>query len=59
MKYIEEREGGDSDEMMHISGTEARQMFLNSKYPPTWYMRKEISKIILNALKKNKRVFVK
>ena len=33
MEYIEEREGESSDEMMHISGTEARDMFLDLKQP--------------------------
>jgi pyruvate kinase len=43
---------------LHISGTEARGMLKNGKHPPEWFMRREISKIILDNLKGGKKVFV-
>jgi pyruvate kinase len=42
----------------HISGTEARLMLKKGKYPPEWFMRKEIAKVILEAVKSGKKVFV-
>ncbi len=47
-----------ADEKFHLSGTEARKLFLAGKTPPEWFMRKEISAIILDALKKGEPVFV-
>lgn len=41
-----------------ISGTEAREMFKSGKSPPEWFMRKEVSEIILNKIKNGERVFV-
>ncbi len=43
---------------IQISGTQAREMFLNYICPPTWFMRPEISQIILDRIRKGKRVFV-
>ena len=58
-------ESGSSTENLHqsglrtISGTEAREMLKLLKSPPEWYMRKEISDLIIEALRKNEEVFVK
>ncbi len=41
-----------------ISGTEARRIFESLQVPPEWFMRVEISSIILDALKKKEKVFV-
>ncbi len=46
------------EEKFHLSGTEARKMFLAGECPPEWFMRKEISTIILEAIKKGEPVFV-
>lgn len=43
---------------LHISGTQARKMFLNGQRPPDWFMRPEISKPILSAIKRGEKVFV-
>jgi pyruvate kinase len=45
------------DEKFHLSGTEARKFFLAGKTPPEWFIRPEISKIILDALNKGEQVF--
>ncbi|MEK7554896.1 MAG: sulfate adenylyltransferase [Patescibacteria group bacterium] len=46
------------DEALHVSGTEARKMFLKGVAPPEWFMRPEISNMILRLIKEGKEVFV-
>ena len=41
-----------------ISGTKARELLKSFKKPPTWFMRKEISQMIINSIKSNEEVFV-
>ena len=41
-----------------ISGSEARQMFNEGKQPPEWFMRKEVSNMILHNMKSDDKVFV-
>jgi pyruvate kinase len=41
-----------------ISGTEARKLLEQGKLLPQWFMRKEISQMIVSALKKGGKVFV-
>jgi len=43
---------------LHISGTEARKMFELGSYPPNWFMRPEISDMIVESLKNGEKVFV-
>ena len=43
---------------IHLSGTQAREMFLRGVQPPDWFMRPEISQIILEKLKAGEKVFV-
>jgi pyruvate kinase len=47
-----------ASEKLHISGTEARKMFEKGETPPEWFMRPEISKLILDAIKRGEEVFV-
>ena len=47
----------ESDRLRLISGTQAREMFLRGEQPPSWFMRPEISKIVLDAVKKGEQVF--
>jgi len=47
----------ENDKLSFISGSQARAMFLNGECPPTWFMRPEISKIVLKAIKKGEQVF--
>lgn len=47
------------DDRLHISGTEARNMFKMGQSPPEWFMRPEIAEIILDALRRGEEVFVK
>lgn len=42
-----------------ISGTQARELFEKGKRPPAWFMRPEISELIVRALKRGEEVFVK
>jgi len=49
----------NNDDKMSISGTEARLMFNKLVAPPSWYMRPEISKMIIELIKAKKDVFVK
>jgi len=59
-KHIHEPEFIDHPEenKIQISGMQAREMFLQGKNPPEWFMRPEISKIILDKLKSGEKVFV-
>ncbi len=47
------------DDKIQISGTEARKTLENGELPPAWFMRPEVSRIILEALKRGEEVFVK
>jgi sulfate adenylyltransferase len=47
----------ESDKLSLISGTQARAMFLNGERPPSWFMRPEISNIVLDAIKSGEQVF--
>lgn len=59
-KHIHEKDSDISEDLgeLHISGTEARQMFEKGKTPPEWFMRPEISNIILKAIKNKEEVFI-
>jgi sulfate adenylyltransferase len=46
------------DKKLHISGTEARKILQEGKMPPEWFMRPEISSLILETLKNKEKVFV-
>jgi pyruvate kinase len=49
----------EKDKLRIISGSQARAMFLKGEAPPSWFMRPEISRMVLNALKNGKQVFEK
>jgi len=49
----------ESDKLRIISGSEARAMFLRGETPPGWFMRPEISRIVLNGIKNGEQVFEK
>ena len=44
---------------MEISGTETRKLFKSGKYPPKWFMRPKISKMIMDSINNKMDVFVK
>jgi pyruvate kinase len=56
-------ENGDStfhderDKLQLISGSEARAMFLKGAKPPSWFMRSEISNIVIDAVNRGEQVF--
>lgn len=58
--YLQETEHQfhPEDKKRHLSGTEARKMLIEGKMPPEWFMRPELSKLIISKLKKGERVFV-
>jgi len=43
---------------LHISGTQARETLKSGQQPPGWFMRPEISNIIIDKLNKGENVFV-
>jgi len=47
------------EDKLHVSGTQAREMFEAGKQPPEWFMRPEISQMIIDSVKKGEEVFVK
>jgi ATP sulfurylase len=46
------------NEKLRISGTQARELFERGQQPPSWFMRPEISQIILDAIQRHEQVFV-
>lgn len=52
-----ESPGDAADKLDFISGSQARAMFLSGQRPPEWFMRPEISDIILTALSEGRQVF--
>jgi pyruvate kinase len=59
-KYIHEPDFIDYPEenKMNISGTQAREMLKSGIRPPEWFMRPEISDMIIERIKKGDKVFV-
>jgi sulfate adenylyltransferase len=59
-KYFHEPDIIDISESdkLHISGTRAREMLKKGERPPEWFMRPEISKIIIDRIRDGKKVFV-
>ena len=47
----------DTDKLRMISGSQARAMFVRGESPPSWFMRPEISNIVLDSVKNGKQVF--
>jgi ATP sulfurylase len=45
-------------EKLHISGGEARRILESGKLLPEWFMRKKISQMVRDAIKKGEEVFV-
>lgn len=60
-RYINENENTkhSQKDKFHLSGTEARAYFEKGKNPPAWFIRPEIAKPIVEAVKKGEQVFVK
>lgn len=59
-KHIHEPDFIDhpDENKLHISGTQAREMLVNGQQPPEWFMRPEISQLILDKIKNGEKVFV-
>ncbi len=49
----------EETEKLHVSGTQARKMFESGEKPPEWFMRPEISEMIVGYVNKGEEVFVK
>jgi len=48
----------DNDNLLYISGTEGREMLQAEKHPPEWFMREDISSLIINEIKKREDIFI-
>jgi ATP sulfurylase len=46
-------------DIQNISGTRGREMLMNNVLPPAWFMREEVSQMIIDKFKAGKEVFVK
>lgn len=59
-KYIHAPDFIDHPEehKLSLSGTQARELFKQGVKPPEWFMRPEISELILDRIKKGGKVFV-
>lgn len=60
-KHVHEKDDPNHEEShkLHISGTDARKMLEKGEIPPGWFMRPEIAKKIVKAIKDGEEVFVK
>ena len=58
LEELNEKLDLNNNDKMSISGTEARKMFSEHKAPPAWYMRPEISKMIIESIKAKENVFI-
>jgi pyruvate kinase len=61
-RYVQENGNfhyDENDRLRLISGSQARGMFLKGERPPGWFMRPEISNIVLGGIKKGEQVFEK
>lgn len=61
-KYIQENgkfNYDEEDRLNLISGSEAREMFLKGEKPPDWFMRPEISGIVVDGISNGEQVFEK
>ena len=61
-RYVQENgefHDNKNDKLHLISGSQAREMFLKGEQPPTWFMRPEISHIVLSGIKNGEQVFEK
>jgi sulfate adenylyltransferase len=59
-KYVQENgklPDDEGDKLRLISGSQARAMFTKGEMPPSWFMRPEISNIVLQAVKNGEQVF--
>lgn len=56
-EYVDSCRHRQSD-ILNISGTQGREMIQSKKTPPAWFMRKDISSLILNEIEEGKEVFV-
>jgi len=56
--YVESISEIDKSDKMSISGTEARDLLKSKTPPPEWFMRGEISEMIIDSIEKGEKVFV-
>lgn len=56
--YVEQC-GHEAADILKISGTQGREMLKAREAPPDWFMREDISNIILDEIDNGKEVFVK
>jgi len=55
--YVEVDTANDND-FEEISGTESREMIKSGVRPPTWFMREEISDLLITSVNNNEKIFV-
>lgn len=49
----------DKEDILNISGSHAREIFKSKKKPPEWFMRSEISELVLSEIEEGREVFVR
>jgi len=47
----------DSKYRLEISGTEGRKMLASRRLPPGWFMREDVSRVVLDEIRKGNEVF--
>ncbi|MFC1643986.1 sulfate adenylyltransferase [Candidatus Omnitrophota bacterium] len=56
--YVDRCKHGDGN-ILKISGSEGRSMLQSEKRPPDWFMRDDISDLVINEIREGKEVFVR
>jgi len=56
-RYIDSQDSSDGD-LLTISGTEARNMFMKKVMPPDWFMRREVAQLIIDKINNQEKVFL-
>jgi ATP sulfurylase len=59
-RYVNGKGSSDNRDVgkRSISGTQARQMIERGLTPPDWFMRPQISSMLINAINEGEQVFV-
>ena len=57
-EYINNATQQEDDKIINISGSEARNMFKKKIKPPEWFIRKEVSNIIIDYINDGNKAFI-
>ena len=56
--YVDVTRHHAAEDILMMSGTEMRRMIQSGQHPPEWFMRQEVSRLIMDEIKRGTKVFV-